>query len=64
MNTIYKQKGCGPYRLGAPKSSYTFKGSNSSNSTCWKGCEPKAGEPKTKMSPTRPGVRVNNCDCS
>jgi len=32
-------------------------------SSCWKGCEPKAGTPKTKKSPTRPGVRVNNCDC-
>jgi len=33
-------------------------------SSCWKGCEPKPGTPKTKKSPTRPGVRVNNCDCS
>lgn len=31
--------------------------------SCWKGCEPKPGTPKTKKSPTRPGVRVNNCDC-
>lgn len=30
---------------------------------CWKGCEPKPGTPKTKKSPTRPGIRVNNCDC-
>ena len=33
-------------------------------SSCWKGCEPKPGTPKTKKSSTRPGVRVNNCDCS
>ena len=39
----------------------TFKGANSSNSKCWPGHAPKAGEPKTKMSKTRPGVRVNNC---
>jgi hypothetical protein len=32
--------------------------------SCWKGCAPKPGTPKTKKSPTRPGVRVNNCDCS
>ena len=38
-----------------------FKGANSSNSKCWPGHAPKAGEPKTKMSKTRPGVRVNNC---
>jgi len=31
--------------------------------SCWKGCEPKTGTPKTKKSPTRPGIRVNNCDC-
>ena len=31
--------------------------------SCWKGCEPKPGTPKTKKSPTKPGVRVNNCDC-
>ena len=38
----------------------TFKGANSSNSKCWKGCR-KVG---TKPSPTRPGVTVNDCDCS
>ena len=32
--------------------------------SCWKGCEPKPGTPKTKKSPTKPGKRVNNCDCS
>ena len=32
--------------------------------SCWKGCEPKPGTPKTKDSPTIPGKRVNNCDCS
>ena len=37
---------------GAP-----FKGANASNSKCWPGYE-KQG---TKESPTRPGVRVNNC---
>ena len=63
MGSIYKQQGCGPQRLGVPKSPNTFKGANSSNSKCWRGCEPKAGEPKTKMSSNRPGVRVNNCDC-
>jgi len=31
--------------------------------SCWKGCDPKPGTPKTKKSPTRPGERVNNCDC-
>jgi hypothetical protein len=31
--------------------------------SCWKGCAPKAGTPKTKKSPTIPGKRVNNCDC-
>ena len=30
---------------------------------CWPGCAPKVGTPKTKKSPTRPGERVNNCDC-
>ena len=35
----------------------TFKGANASNSKCWPGYE-KQG---TKESPTRPGVRVNNC---
>jgi hypothetical protein len=43
------------------QSPMTFKGANSSNSKCWPGHAPKAGEPKTKMSKTRPGVRVNNC---
>lgn len=37
-----------------------FKGANSSNSSCWKGCK-KVGE---KESDTRPGVMVNDCDCS
>ena len=36
-----------------------FKGANSENSKCWKGCR-KVG---TKPSPTRPGVTVNDCDC-
>ena len=67
MISPLKRKGCGPQSLGAATkmlaSPLAFKGANSSNSKCWKGCEPKAGEPKTKMSDTRPGVRVNNCDC-
>jgi len=46
---------------GSKESPATFKGANSSNSKCWPGHAPKAGEPKTKMSKTRPGVRVNNC---
>jgi len=36
-----------------------FKGANSSNSSCWRGCK-KVGE---KESDTRPGVMVNDCDC-
>ena len=31
------------------------------NTKCWDGHAPKPGEPKTKMSSTNPGVRVNNC---
>ena len=42
----------------------TAKFSSVAKVSCWKGCEPKPGTPKTKKSPTRPGVRVNNCDCS
>ena len=38
-------------------------GSTPAKISCWKGCEPKDGTPKTKKSPTRPGIRVNNCDC-
>ena len=41
------------------KSGATFKGANSKNSKCWKGCR-KVG---TKPSPTRPGVTVNDCKC-
>ena len=36
----------------------TFKGANSKNSKCWKGCK-KVG---TKIS-SRTGRRVNDCDC-
>ena len=39
------------------KNGPTFKGANSSNSSCWKDFK-KCG---TKPSPTRPGVTVNNC---
>ena len=35
----------------------TFKGADSSNSSCWKGYK-KVG---TKPSPTRPGKTVNDC---
>ena len=41
------------------KSGAPFKGANSKNSKCWKGCR-KVG---TKPSPTRPGVTVNDCKC-
>ena len=57
--------GHGPFKMNGftypGESPMTFKGANSSNSKCWPGYAPKAGEPKTKMSKTRPGVRVNNC---
>ena len=52
----HKKKG--PFKMKTP---LYFKGANSSNSKCWPGHAPKSGEPKTKMSKTRPGVRVNNC---
>ena len=39
----------------------TFKGANASNSKCWPGYGPPEDGPKTKESPSRPGVRVNNC---
>ena len=45
-----KKRGC---------STAKFKGSNSANSSCWRGCK-KVGE---KESDTRPGVMVNDCDC-
>ncbi len=64
MISPLKRKGCGPQGLGAATkmlaSPLTFKGANSKNSSCWKGCK-KVGE---KESPTRPGVMVNDCDCS
>ena len=53
----YKMRGAPMKRnfgIGAP-----FKGANSKNSKCWKGCR-KVG---TKPSPTRPGVTVNDCKC-
>lgn len=53
MNSAFKRKGCGPRSLGSAL-----------KVSCWKGCEPKPGTPKTKKSPTKPGKRVNNCDCS
>ena len=62
MSSAFKYKGCGPQSLGSPvKLAPT---ATPLKSSCWKGCEPKPGTPKTKKSPTRPGVRVNNCDCS
>jgi hypothetical protein len=43
------------------KTPMKFKGANSSNSKCWPGHAPKPSEPKTKMSPSGTGERVNNC---
>jgi len=62
---VVSHKKGGPFKMKGytypGQSPMTFKGANSSNSKCWPGHAPKAGEPKTKMSKTRPGVRVNNC---
>tara|TARA_X000001382_G_scaffold130566_1_gene125916 strand:+ start:1801 stop:1968 length:168 start_codon:yes stop_codon:yes gene_type:complete len=43
--------------LPKEKSPATFKGADSSNSSCWPGFK-KVG---TKPSPTRPGKTVNDC---
>jgi len=58
MNPAFKRKGCGPQALGS-----AVKLATPLKISCWKGCEPKPGTPKTKKSPTKPGERVNNCDC-
>tara|TARA_Y100000592_G_C5281206_1_gene226367 strand:+ start:226 stop:507 length:282 start_codon:yes stop_codon:yes gene_type:complete len=54
--TTFKMPGFSQHATASPA---TFKGANSKNSKCWKGCR-KVG---TKPSPTRPGVTVNDCDC-
>ena len=48
---------CSPAQKRGCKSPASFKGANSSNSECWD-TKVKIG---TKPSPTRPGVRVNDC---
>jgi len=52
--SCYKMRGFS----GFGNSPATFKGANSKNSKCWKGCK-KVG---TKIS-SRTGRRVNDCDC-
>ena len=47
-------------KTGRSKSSPMTKVLNHTNTKCWPGHAPKAGEPKTKIS-SRTGQRVNNC---
>ena len=66
MNWMVRQKqmrtgGCGCIGDCSCKSPMKFKGANSSNSECWPGKAPSPGKPKTKMSPSGTGERVNNC---
>ena len=54
----FKMKGSAFYGRG--NQSPMYKVLDHTNTKCWKGHAPKAGEPKTKIS-SRTGRRVNNC---
>lgn len=54
----FKMKGSAFY--GKSNQSPLYKVLDHTNTKCWKGHAPKAGEPKTKIS-SRTGRRVNNC---
>jgi len=49
-----------PAKMNSPLNAKKKKVLNHTNTTCWDGHAPKAGEPKTKIS-DKTGERVNNC---
>ena len=49
-----------PFLMRSPLNAKKKKVLNYTNTTCWDGHAPKAGEPKTKIS-DKTGERVNNC---
>ena len=63
MNSTWMSNIMRGTRVGSGKFGEVVESASVAKVSCWKGCAPKAGTPKTKESDTIPGKRVNNCDC-
>lgn len=63
MNSTWMSNIMRGTRVSSGPAQFVVANASVAKVSCWKGCEPKEGTPKTKDSPTIPGKRVNNCDC-